>query len=112
MEAAKQAAEALAGHIALIVEGGDPLPEPSDLGAPLPDWLNGEEHAAAEVLVPVELPGRAVRANITVDEALLHRIDLTARAAGNTRSGFLAEAARDWFRNHQQPVSASRKGAS
>lgn len=108
MEAAKQAAEALAGHVSLMAEGGEALPEPSDVGAPLPDWLDDVGRVAAEVLVPVELPGRAVRANITVDEALLHRIDSAAQAAGSTRSGFLAEAARDWFRNHQREWAEKR----
>ena len=108
MEAAKQAAEALEGHISLMLEGGEALPEPSDVGAPLPDWLDDLGRVAAEVLVPVELPGRAVRANITVDEALLHRIDSAAQASGSTRSGFLAEAARDWFRNHQREWADKR----
>jgi predicted RNase H-like HicB family nuclease len=108
MEAAKQAADALAGHVALLVEIGDALPEPSDFGAPLPDWLDGSNQVVAEVLVPVEMPGRAVRANITVDEALLRRIDGGAQASGSTRSGFLAEAARDWFRNHQRDWAEKR----
>jgi metal-responsive CopG/Arc/MetJ family transcriptional regulator len=43
-----------------------------------------------------------VRANITVDEALLRQIDHTAQTAGSTRSGFLAEAARAWLRNDQR----------
>ena len=96
-EAAKQAVEALELHVAGMVEAGQALPSPSDIGSALPDWLGGESHVAGEVLVPVELPGKVVRANITVDEGLLHRIDMTAQAMGNTRSGFLAEAARAWF---------------
>lgn len=110
MEAAKQAAEALAGHIGILVEEGLALPESSDVGAALPAWLEGCGRAVAEVLVPVELPGRAVRANITVDEGLLHRIDVAARSSGNTRSGFLAEAAREWFRNHQREWAEKRAG--
>ena len=108
MEAARQAAAALAGHVALMLESGDVLPEPSDVGASVPEWLDGAGRVAGEVLVPVELPGRAVRANITVDEALLHRIDVAAQATGSTRSGFLAEAARDWFRNHQREWAEKR----
>ena len=108
MEAAKQAAEALAGHVGMLVEDGIALPEPSDVGATPPAWLNDSGRVVAEVLVPVELPGRAVRANITVDEGLLHRIDVAARSSGNTRSGFLAEAAREWFRNHQRGWAEKR----
>ena len=108
MEAAKQAAEALAGHVAMLAEDGESLPNPSDVGAPLPDWLEGAGRTAAEVLVPVEMPGRAVRANITVDEGLLHRIDTAAQAMGNTRSGFLAEAARAWFRKERTEWAEKR----
>lgn len=42
------------------------------------------------MLVRVEVPGRSVRLNITLDEGLLAAID---RVAPN-RSGFLADAAR------------------
>jgi metal-responsive CopG/Arc/MetJ family transcriptional regulator len=41
-------------------------------------------------LVPVTLPGRAHRVNITMDEGLLHEID----AVADNRSRFLADAAR------------------
>ena len=102
MQAAKQAAEALELHIAGMIEDGQELPSPSDVGSPLPDWLDEASHVAGEVLVPVELPGKVVRANITVDEALLARIDGVARATGNTRSGFLAEAAQLWLRLHKR----------
>jgi predicted RNase H-like HicB family nuclease len=108
MDAARQAADALAGHIALLAEEGQALPEPSDLGSALPDWLDDAGRIAAEVLVPVEMPGRAVRANITVDEGLLHRIDVAAQAMGNTRSGFLAEAARAWFRKERTEWAEKR----
>jgi metal-responsive CopG/Arc/MetJ family transcriptional regulator len=62
-----------------------------------------------EVLVPVDLPGRAVRANITVDEALLRKIDQAAQASGSTRSGFLAEAARARLRDEQREWTMRRE---
>jgi predicted RNase H-like HicB family nuclease len=98
LEAAQHAAEALSGHVALMLDGGDSLPVPSEIGAALPDWLDDAGVVAGEVLVPVDLPGRSVRANITMDEGLLGKIDRAARASGSTRSGFLAEAARAWLR--------------
>jgi predicted RNase H-like HicB family nuclease len=100
LEAARQAAEALGGHIGLMVELKQILPPPSEIGSALPEWLECAGRVAGEVLVPVDLPGRTVRANITVDEALLSRIDHAAQAAGSTRSGFLAEAAREWLARH------------
>lgn len=47
---------------------------------------------AMVVLVPYAPPARAVRVNTTIDESLLARIDRAAEAAGETRSGFIAEA--------------------
>ena len=49
---------------------------------------------AARVMVRADLPGRAVRLNISLDEALVEAIDATAQSRGMTRSGFLAEAAK------------------
>jgi metal-responsive CopG/Arc/MetJ family transcriptional regulator len=46
-------------------------------------------------LIAVEVPGKALRVNISLDEGLLARIDKAAERAGQTRSGFLASAARE-----------------
>jgi predicted RNase H-like HicB family nuclease len=92
--AAQNAAEALALHIEGMIEEGLPVPEPSDADA-LP--RDPEVDEAARLLVPVELPGRAVRANVTIEEALLARIDAAAAARGMTRSAFLAEGARRYL---------------
>jgi predicted RNase H-like HicB family nuclease/predicted transcriptional regulator len=108
LDAAQQAAEALSGHVALMLEDGQALPDPSEIGAALPDWLEGDGRVVGEVLVPVDLPGRTVRANITVDEALLRKIDQTAQASGTTRSGLLAEAARGWLRANRREWADKR----
>jgi predicted RNase H-like HicB family nuclease len=96
VEAAEMALEALSGHVELMIEAGEPLPEPSSPGAPLPDWLaDAPGRTVATVLVPVEIPGRAVRVNITLDEGLLARLDKAAGAEGETRSGYIARAVRE-----------------
>ena len=41
-EAARMAEEALALHVEGMLADDDPLPEPSDLGDPLPDYLTPE----------------------------------------------------------------------
>ena len=69
-------------------------PRSGPIEAPLPDWLEGVGEVALRTLVRVELPGRAVRLSITMDEALAGAVDRAAAAQGFTRSGFLAEAAR------------------
>lgn len=81
------AQEALAGHVALMLADGDALPTPSRLEAIA---AQKEASAVAVTLIPVVLPGRARRVNVTLDEALLEEIDQIS----NNRSGFLAEAAR------------------
>ena len=86
-EAVLGAHEALAGHVAVMVADGDQLPQPT----PLEDVAaNREASTIAITLVPVTLPGKIQRVNITIDEALLNEIDGIA----DNRSRFLAEAAR------------------
>lgn len=95
-EAALMAAEAAAGHVEVMAEAGEPIPDPSPPDAPEPDWLAQiPGKIVARVMVPVELPGRAVRVNITLDEGLLARLDRAAGAEGETRSGYIAQAVRE-----------------
>ncbi len=81
------AQEALAGHVALMLADGDTLPKASALAEVA---AAREASTVAVTLIPVVLPGRARRVNVTLDEALLEEIDQIS----NNRSGFLAEAAR------------------
>lgn len=86
-EALVNAHEALAGHVALMVQDGDPLPKPTAV-----EEARGEpdSNVVAVSVVGVTVPGRARRVNVTLDEALLDEIDSVAK----NRSRFLAEAAR------------------
>jgi len=97
--AAEAAAEALALHIEGMLEAGETLPPASAPDAPLPDWLAGAGgNTVARVLVPAEVPGRSVRANVTMDEGLLARLDAAAAAEGMSRSGYIAQAVRERLR--------------
>jgi predicted RNase H-like HicB family nuclease len=93
-QAIANAAEALFFHMEGMAEDGLPVLDPDPLDAPLPDWLDGVDG----VRVLVEPPGKAVRVNVTIDAALLARIDRAADARHISRSGFLAEAAREKLR--------------
>lgn len=86
-EAARNAEEALAGHLIVSAQYGDPIPEPSPLEGIARD---PEVDEVARLLVRAERPGKAKRINIMMDEGLIEAID---RIASN-RSGFLADAAR------------------
>lgn len=99
-EVVRRGTEALAFHVAGMVEDGDSLPVIRGLGDLRDDPVFREESVGAVVvLVPVELPGRAVRLNISMDETLVEAIDRAAKAAGQSRSAFLAEAARRRIRD-------------
>jgi DNA end-binding protein Ku len=89
-----KAAEVLAFHAEGLAEDG-PLPHPRSLSEleSDPDFCEDSKDAVL-VLVPYEPPSRAVRINITLEESLLARIDRSAAAASETRSGYLAAAAR------------------
>lgn len=86
-EAARNAEQALDGHLLVSAEHGDKLADPSELDAIEAD---PEVQEVARILVRAERPGKAIRVNVTLDEGLLAAID---RVAGN-RSRFLADAAR------------------
>ena len=90
-EAALKAEEALTGHVVLMEQDRDPIPDPTPLDQ-VP--VDPEVAEAARVLVRAELAGRSVRVNITLGERVLSRVDAAAKELGMSRSGFLCEAAR------------------
>ena len=71
-EARILAKEALDAHVALMLEDGDPLPEPSTLDRIIADKENRD---ALPFLVDLSLPGKVVRINITVPQQDLDVID-------------------------------------
>ncbi len=94
-EVLRKGAEALAFHVAGMVEDGDPLPLVRNLAELRADsTFNDDSADAILALVNFDLPGRAVRLNISMDETLLEAVDRAASAAGQSRSAYLADAAR------------------
>jgi predicted RNase H-like HicB family nuclease len=91
----RKGSEALSFHVAGMVEDGDPVPPLRKLAELNADpefrvWAEG----AVLAVVPFELPGKSVRVNISIDEHLLEAVDRAAQAVGQSRSAYLAEAAR------------------
>lgn len=105
-QAYEHAFEALALHIEGMVEEGAVLPTPSPFNAPLPHWLaRVPGNVERTVLVPVKLPGRAIRISVTMDKGLLARLDAVAAASGETRSGYIARAVRERIeQEYRRPV--------
>jgi predicted RNase H-like HicB family nuclease len=94
-QAAAHAEATLALHLGAMVKDGDPIPEPTPL-----ERLEADPEVAefARTLVRANLPGRAVRINITMDEGLLSAADAAAQRQGMSRSAFLADAVRNVLR--------------
>lgn len=94
-EAIFKGGQALALHVEGMIEDGEKIPQLRSVAqlradSEVSEWFEDATIAAVEL----EIPGRAVRVNISIDEGLLERVDRAARAAGQTRSSFLAEAAK------------------
>jgi predicted RNase H-like HicB family nuclease len=93
-EAKDMAQEALSGHITVMDEFGDKIPEPSNLEKIVSS--NSDEKYIAFFIVSVpDKKSRKVRVNITVPEEDLNQIDSFAKQHGMTRSAFLIKAAQE-----------------
>lgn len=97
-EALDSVVEAIDLHLEGLVEDGSdvPAPRPITEHRTNPDFSDGV-WAAVDVDVS-RFDGRAEKINITLPRRLLAKIDIYARTHGATRSGFLAEAARQAMR--------------
>ena len=92
-EASACAREALAFHIAGMVEDGLDLPDPSTLEDIMADPHNRDAVAFLVHLPAPKVPSK--RVNVMLPEDLLQAIDADAKKHGLSRSSFLAVAARD-----------------
>jgi predicted RNase H-like HicB family nuclease len=94
-EALRRGRSALAFHIAGLAEDGDAMPPLRNLDELRADRrFRADAKSAVVTLVDVDLPGKALRLNISLDEHLIARIDANAKASGETRSGWLATASK------------------
>lgn len=95
-EAVRNAVEALSGHVRVLEAEGDPVPAPRDFDAIMADSELAEDREGAMMTVVPLLRdrGSTTRINVSIDLGLLEAIDAAAAARGQTRSAFLASAAR------------------
>lgn len=96
-EAMENGEQALAAHIELLAEFGEDIPEASD-----DPQVDDDIDVARLFLARIELPGKTVRLNVTMDEGLVARIDRVAK----NRSAFLAEAAREALARQRELADA------
>jgi predicted RNase H-like HicB family nuclease len=92
-EAIENAKEAIAAWVEVVLDEGGAVPAPSsiDRHRANPEF-EGWIWAVVEV-DPAMLDDKAERVNITLPRRVLARLDSQARAAGETRSGYIAKLA-------------------
>jgi predicted RNase H-like HicB family nuclease len=104
-EASRLAPEALALHIAGMIEDGDAVPEPSKLDDVAAD---AAKHGAVAFMVSVDAPDATVRVNITARESQIEKIDALPEAAGLTRSAYMVRSA---IGDEKRAARAQSRGA-
>jgi len=91
-----KATEALSRHIERMIADGRKLPQVRSLSRLADDPVFLANSAGLMIaLVPYAPAPREVRLEITLDESLLAQVHRAAEAAGETCSGYLADAARE-----------------
>ncbi|MSP03241.1 MAG: ribbon-helix-helix protein, CopG family [Acetobacteraceae bacterium] len=86
--------DALASVVAAMEEDGAAIPESFDASPDEPGYDPADYHDPRIVLLSVEVGGRSVRINVTMDEGLVARLDRLADRAHASRSALLARGAR------------------
>lgn len=97
-EALEMAKEAIEGHIEVVLEGGDALPDQQPLEAHIanPEYGGGIWYFVD--VDPVAMLGKTARYNLTLPELLVNRVDQylsTHPTAYRSRSDFFAHLAAD-----------------
>ena len=92
-EAIENAKEAIELWLETVIDDGGPVPEPRHIAE---HQANAEYAGWIWAVVSVdlaELADKRERVNITLPARVLRRIDAAAKAAGESRSGFIAHLA-------------------
>jgi predicted RNase H-like HicB family nuclease len=92
-EAIAGAEEAGLAWIETALDAGDPIPPPSSLEAVRAKPEFGGWILSLVTIDPAALDDSIARVNITLPRRVLRRLDDEARAAGETRSGYIAKLA-------------------
>jgi predicted RNase H-like HicB family nuclease len=93
-ESFMRAEEAIAGWIETALDMGQVIPKPSSLDALRKAHSEYDGWTWGLVKIdPAMLDDKMERVNISLPRRILHRLDAQAKAAGETRSGFIASMA-------------------
>ncbi|KAB2850127.1 MAG: ribbon-helix-helix protein, CopG family [Hyphomicrobiaceae bacterium] len=107
-EAIENAKISLREYANAVGEDGGNMPEPRTHGDLLADTKVAIEFdkAAYAVEVPLVTVGVRRRVNLSIDDRVLAAIDRACHVANISRSAMLAEAAKEWLRDHMGAVVA------
>jgi len=92
--AVNRGANTLSFHLRSLAEDGEDIPLPSSQEEALSAAQDDLQAGALPALIELDFPGKSVRINISIDEALLSQIDREAKSRGQSRSGLIAAAAK------------------
>lgn len=106
-EASRKAPEALAFHIAGLMEDGEKIPKPSKMDDLVRD---PDRQNAVAFLVTADLnKAKTVRVNITARENQIELIDRLAGRAGMTRSAYMVQSATSGIAHKKRGGSTHRR---
>lgn len=106
-EASRRAPEALAFHIAGMMEDGESIPKPSKMDDLVRD---ADRQNAVAFLVTADLnKAKTVRVNITARENQIELIDRLAGRAGMTRSAYMVQSATSGVAHENRSGSTHRR---
>ena len=106
-EARRRAPEALAFHIAGMMEDGEKIPRPSKMDDLVSD--PDRQNAVAFLVTTDFKKAKTVRVNVTARENQIELIDRLARQAGMTRSAYMVQSATSGVANRKRDGSTRRR---
>jgi predicted RNase H-like HicB family nuclease len=105
LDAMKNAKEALALHIEGLIAEGIALPPESELNSADAEWAREiPMQDPVDALLETVIPGKNIRVDVTMDRALVERLDTAASREGTTRSGYLAQAVREKLQRSRERI--------
>jgi predicted RNase H-like HicB family nuclease len=106
-EASRKAPEALAFHIAGMIEDGEEIPKPSKIDDLVDD--PDRQNAVAFLVAADFSKSKTVRVNVTARENQIELIDRLARQAGMTRSAYMVQSATSGVGLRKRDASPRRR---
>jgi predicted RNase H-like HicB family nuclease len=106
-EASRKAPEALAFHIAGMIEDGGKIPKPSKIDDLVSD--PDRQNAVAFLVTADFHKAKTVRVNVTARENQIAVIDRLAREAGMTRSAYMVQSATAGVAHKKRVGSTGRR---